>query len=495
MPRETNAARGSAALARRTRKLSLLAPCVLLLSGCVLDPLVPSPLLDIPSDFTTSSLRGAQPLYAQDFEMYRSRPLVELIYQARASNLDIAAAVQRIYQADAQVRIATQALIPLLDFSGEASQSYGGQGAARGRSTNVSAALVASYELDFWGKNRAGRYSAQATAFATRFDGAVVAIETVASVAETYFNAVALRNRIAIARRNLSIAQRTLDAIRARNQAGTASGLDVAQQETLAANVRATIPPLEQSYLQFVHALAVLLGSAPEHFRLGKEDLFAIRVPRINPGLPSDLLCRRPDIASAEAQLAAARFDVSQARAALFPSIQITGQGGYQSEAFKNLFRPESLFYQMAANLTQPLLSAYSLKAELALNRARYQELLEIYRLSVISSFQDVEDALTAFKKTTEQERLLQLALESARRAYQISEEQLRSGVIDLTTLLSVQETLFSAEDSLVEARLSRLLATVALFQALGGGWQVPAGAEVAQVPVEAVVPFPAKLK
>ena len=401
----------------------------------------------------------------------------------------------RIHQADAQVRIATQSLIPLLDFQGDASQSYGGSGVGRGRSTSVSAALVASYELDFWGRNRSGRYSAQASALATRYDGAVVAIEAVSSVAETYFNAIATRKRIAIARQNLVIAQRTLDAIRARNTAGTASGLDVAQQETLTANVRAQIPPLEQSYQQFVNALAVLLGSVPEHFKIGKEDLFAIRVPRIAPGIPSELLCRRPDIALAEAQLAASSFDVSQARAALFPSIQITGQGGFQSEAFKNLFRPDSLFYQMAASLFQPLLSAYGLRAELDRTRARYQELLEFYRLAVISSFQDVEDALTAYVKTTEQERLLQAALASARRAYQISEEQLRSGVIDLTQLLDVQQSLFSAEDSLAQARLSRLLATVALYQALGGGWQVPPEAAIGQVPVAVVVPLPVKLK
>nr|WP_280950640.1 efflux transporter outer membrane subunit [Rhodomicrobium sp. R_RK_3] len=467
----------------------------MLLSGCILNPNVPDPVIDVPTEFTTASLQGSKPLLEQDFEMYRSRPLAELVSTARASNLDIAQAVARIHQADAQVRIATQALIPLLDFEGDASQAYGGSGAGRGRSTNVTAALVASYELDFWGRNRAGRYSAQASALASRYDGAVVAIETVSSVAETYFNAVTVRKRIEIARRNLGIAQRTLDAIKARNAAGTASGLDVAQQETLTANVRAQIPPLEQSYKQFVNALAVLLGSVPEHFNLDKEDLFSIRVPRIAAGLPSDLLCRRPDIAFAEAQLAAASFNVSQARAALFPSISITGQGGFQSEAFKNLFRPDSLFYQMAANVVQPLLSAYGLRAELDLNRARYQELLERYRLSVISSFRDVEDALTAFAKTTEQERLLQIALVSARRAYQISEEQLRTGIIDLTQLLDVQQSLFAAEDSVAQARLSRLLATVALYQALGGGWQIPEGAEIAQVPVQVAVPIPVRLK
>jgi len=467
-----------------------------LLAGCILDPRVPAPVLDIPDRFITGSTsRGDQHKYPMAFEAYRSRMLVDLVSQARAANLDIAAAVARIQQADAQVRIATQPLIPALDFIGNADQSYGGQAPARGQSRNISAALNASYELDFWGRNRAGRYAAQATALASRFDGATIAIETDASVADTYFQAIALRKRIAVAKQNLGTATGTLRAVQARNEAGTASGLDLAQQETLVANLRVVIPPLEQSYAQFVHALAVLLGQPPEHFKLGGEDLFAIRVPAIAAGLPSDLLRQRPDIAAAEANLAAARFDVSAARAALFPSIQLTGQGGFASTALKTLFRPDSLFYQIGASLTQPLLSAYGLRAQLDFDRARYAELLETYRKAIISAFRDVEDALIAYKKTSEQERLQQSAVTSARRAFEISEVQLRSGVIDLTTLLSVQQNVFSGEDALAQARLARLQAVLSLYRAIGGGWQRPADTAIAQVPVEIAVPVPVKLK
>lgn len=459
--------------------------CVLMLCGCVLNPEVPAPAMDMPGNFITGSIQqGDQNKFGMAFEMFRSKPLVALITEARAGNLDITAAIHRIEQADAQIRIASQPLIPLLDFSGNASQSYGGRGAARGMSRNVSAALTASYELDFWGKNRAARSSAEATAFVTRFNAAVVAIETDASVAQTYFQAVAVRKRIVIARQNLGTAVRTLEAIKARNAAGTASGLDVAQQETLVANIRVTIPPMEQNYAQYKHALAVLLGMPPERFDIDREDLFEIRVPRLAAGLPSDLLYQRPDIAAAEAELAAASFDISAARAALFPSIKLTGEGGFESTALKTLFRPDSLFYQMASGLTQPILSAYALKAQVDLDKARYMELLETYRKGIISAFRDVEDALIAYKKTTEQEALQRQAVTSARKAYEISAAQLKSGVIDLTTLLSVQRTLFTAEDAMAEARLSRLLAVVSLYKALGGGWQRPTDAEVARVPL-----------
>ncbi|MEJ2123627.1 MAG: efflux transporter outer membrane subunit [Alphaproteobacteria bacterium] len=463
--------------------------CVLLsglsaLGGCMLDPGVPSPALDVPANFTTGSLsRGDQQKYPMAFDMFRSPALTKLITKARASNLDIAAAVHRIRQADAQVRVATQALIPSLDLGGSASQSYGGSGASRGMSRKVSASLSASYEIDFWGKNRAGRSSVENTALATRYDGAVVVIATDASVAQTYFQALAVSKRISIARNNLAIARRTLKAIKAREEAGTASGLDVAQQETQVANVRATIPPLEQSYAQHRHALAVLLGKLPEGFKLARGDLYRVRVPRISAGLPSDLLIQRPDIAVAEAKLVAARFDVSAARAALFPSIKLTGEGGFESTALKTLFRPDSLFYQMASGLSQPLLNAYSLKAQLEADREHYMELLETYRKTIISSFQDTEDALVAYRKTAEQERLQRKAAASARKAYEISAAQLKSGVIDLTTLLSVQRTLFSAEDAMAEARLNRLNAAVSLYKALGGGWQRPISAELVQAP------------
>ena len=467
-----------------------------LLAGCLLDPRVPSPVLDVPDTFITGSTRsGDQYKHGMAFDMYRSKRLTALITEARAANLDIAAAVARIQQADAQVRIATQPLIPTVELIADATQSYGGQGLARGLSRNYSAALNASYELDFWGRNRAGKYSAQASAFAARFDGAVIAIETDATVADTYFQAVTAKKRIAIAKQNLGTATGTLEAIQARLRAGTASGLDLAQQETLVANLRVVIPPLEQSYAQFTNALAVLLGQPPERFTLSAEDLFAIRVPAIAAGLPADLLCQRPDIAQAEANLAAARFDVSAARAALFPTIQLTGQGGFESTALRALFRPDSLFYQIGAGLTQPITNAYGLRAQLDFDRARYAELLETYRLAIISAFRDVEDALIAYRKTSEQERLQRTAVASARKAFDISEVQLRSGVIHMTTLLGVQQNIFSAEDALAQARLTRLQAALSLYRALGGGWNRPVESAIATVPVEVALPVPAKLK
>jgi multidrug efflux system outer membrane protein len=213
------------------------------------------------------------------------------------------------------------------------------------------------------------------------------------------------------------------------------------------------------------------------------ENLYAIHIPVVRAGLPSELLTRRPDIASAEAALSAARFNVQSARAAMLPSIKLTGDGGFTSTALRTLFTPQNTFYDMAAGLTMPLLNQFQLQAQVDLDRARYMELLENYRKAIISAFRDVEDQLTACKKLAEQERLQQDAVRSARKAYEISSAQLRSGVIDITTLISVQQTLFNAEDAMAQVRLSRLQAVVALYQALGGGWERPLDTEVAQLP------------
>jgi outer membrane protein, multidrug efflux system len=456
-----------------------------IVSGCtILDPHVITPEIDLPDAYIKKSPNALRPAASPyDFAVFKSRRLTELIALGRGFNLDIGAAIARIQQAEAQVRIATQALIPTIQAQGSGSQSLTHIRGNAVRSTTVIAELSASYEIDFWGKNHAAVYSAIANEKASSFDAATVAITADANVATTYFNVIATQKQIDVAKANLAIAQRVLDAILARNKAGTASGLDVAQQQTLVDNVRVTIPPLERQREQFKHALAVLVGTAPEFFQYKGEDLYAVAVPSIPPGLPSELLCRRPDIANAEALLSAEKFTVSSARAALFPSIQLTGVGGFQSVALASLFQPQNLFYNAMVGITQPLTNAYQLQAILDQNRARYGELLEDYRRVIISAFQDVEDSLIAYQKDAEQERLQRMAVTSARRAYDISQAQLRGGIIDVTTLLQIQQTLFTAENALALVRQSRLQAAVSLYRSLGGGWYKPGDSGIAEVP------------
>jgi NodT family efflux transporter outer membrane factor (OMF) lipoprotein len=237
------------------------------------------------------------------------------------------------------------------------------------------------------------------------------------------------------------------------------------------ATQRAALPLLEQALKQNRVALAILMGRPPEHVKIRGGTLRAVAYPRVTPGLPSELLTQRPDIREAEANLAAANANVANARAQLLPSITLTAEGGYASALLKTLFRPDSALYSVAAGLTQPIFEGGRLTGNVDLQKGRQDELLQNYRKAVISAFGDVENALDAIRQTALRERLEAAVVKSSRQAFQISEQRLREGTIDLVTVLQTQQTLFQAEDSLAQARLAHVQAIVSLYQALGGGW------------------------
>jgi outer membrane protein, multidrug efflux system len=458
--------------------LSLTVP----LGGCLLNGETPEPGLAIARFYTYGPHhpRAAQAaLPPLDWwRKFRSRELTAVIEQARQSNLDIAAAIARIVQADAQARVTGAALLPLVDLGAgashsRASQSTGSGGGSIGGSERdlLSASLSASYEIDFWGKNRSALRAAEETAVASRYDREVIGLSTVATAANAYFQVLAAQDRLRVARENLTAAQRVLDLINQRLNAGTASQLEVSQQQSVVNTLRAAIPPVQQTVTQNRNALAVLMGRSPEFARVRGGSLRAIAIPRVTPGLPSELLAQRPDIREAEAQLAAANANVANARAQFLPSITLTGEGGYQSAVLKTLLRPESAFYSLAAGLTQPIFHGGQLLGNLDLQKGRQDELLQNYRKAVISAFSDVETALDAIRQTALRERLQRDVVTSSRQAFEISEQRLREGTIDLVTVLQTQQTLFQAEDVLVQSRLAHILAVVSLYQALGGGW------------------------
>jgi outer membrane protein, multidrug efflux system len=332
-------------------------------------------------------------------------------------------------------------------------------------------AITASYELDFWGKNRATSRAAQENAIGVRFDRDVIAISTIVSVATAYFLVLSSQDRLRIAHRNVDAASNVLTLIRQRQEAGTASALEVSQQETLVAQQRAQIPALDQVLRQSIATLALLIGRAPSFVKVRGGSLYALGIPRVNPGLPSELLYQRPDVRSAEAQLASTDASVEAARAAFFPTITLTGQGGFTSTALRALFRPESAFYSLAAGLTQPIFDGFRLEGELELARGQQLEALSLYRRAVVSGFTDVERALIAVQDTAAEERAQQQVVDSSRRAFSIAETRLREGTVDLVTVLITQQALFTAEDNRVTARLARLQAVLSLYQALGGSW------------------------
>ena len=238
------------------------------------------------------------------------------------------------------------------------------------------------------------------------------------------------------------------------------------------ANQRAAVPPLRQTLDQNINALALLVSRPRESVRITGGSMNQIALPRVTPGLPSELLTQRPDIRRQEAQLASATANVGSARAQFFPTIQLTGQGGYQSSALVSLFQPHAAFFSLVGGLTQPIFDGGKILGNFEFNQAKQDELLQTYRKTVISAFTDVDNALYSIKQTTVKLQLQREVVAASRRAFQLSEQQLRAGTADIVTVLNTQLTLFQAEDVLWQSQLAQLLAFVSLYQALGGGWE-----------------------
>jgi NodT family efflux transporter outer membrane factor (OMF) lipoprotein len=424
--------------------------------------------IEVPEQYRAAHLPPTAPPSLDWWRGFRSRELTSLIEEAQSANFDIAVAMAQIIQADAQSKIAGAPLLPSADLGAGVTRSRPAGGPDR---TTYRAALGASYEIDFWGKNRATSRAAQENAIAARFDRDVVAVSTVVSVATAYFLVLTSQDRLRIANQNVEAASRVLTRIRQRQDVGTASALEVAQQETLVASQRAQIPQLDEILRQNIATLALLIGRPPAAVRVRGGSLYSLSIPRVSPGLPSQLLYQRPDIRAAEAQLAAADASVEAARAAFFPTISLTADGGYTSTALRLLFRPESAFYSLAAGLTQPIFDGFRLEGQLEQAQGRQLELLNLYRKAVVSGFTDVEKALISVQDAARREQLQQQVVAASRRASEIAETRLREGTVDLVTVLVTQQALFTAEENRVTARLARLQAVLSLYQALGGSW------------------------
>ena len=305
----------------------------------------------------------------------------------------------------------------------------------------------------------------------SRYAREPLALSIVSSVAVTYFQALEARDRITVAQNNLDNAQTILRGLVLEQSAGIATALDVAQQETAVALLAAAVPPLLQQFRQSVNALALLIGRTPEDLDIDGT-LAEVISPEVDAGLPSELLSRRPDVASAEEQLIAANADIRAARAALFPSIQLTANGGFESTALASLVNPRNRVYALTGGATQPIFHGGALLGQYRYTQARYTELLTNYHKTVITALGNVENALIAAQQTALQQSRQADAVAKAGRAYQYSQAQLQAGTVNVITVLNTENALFSAQDALVQVKFSHLQALVDLYNALGGGWR-----------------------
>jgi NodT family efflux transporter outer membrane factor (OMF) lipoprotein len=448
-------------------RLTLIAAS-LLMAACSSTTPRPDSGIQAPAAWYSLDRAGAVRDNRQWWTRFGSPDLDRLIEQARLGSHDLAAAMARVRQAQANAVIAGAPLLPELQGQLNANRQKLIHGPGYSQLDVYSddrvvdyfdASLAASYEIDFWSGRHAARDSAAQSLRASEFDQATVELTLLSGVANSYTQALSLREQERIAELNLANAQ-------------SVTALELAQQKSLVAAQQRQVPRVQQQAQDARITLAALLGQPVQTLDLGQRSVDQLQWPGIDAGMPSELISRRPDIASAEAQLAAAQADVTVARAAMLPKVTLSATLGTGANTASDILR--SPFYNLTSGLLAPIFNNGRLSAERDKARAREEELLQTYRGAIINGFADVEKALNAIRGLDRQRHWQSEELQQAQTAFNVAQSRYRAGAEDLLTVLETQRTLYAAQDQNVQLRLARLQASVSLYKALGGGWQVP---------------------
>jgi len=441
-------------------------------AGCKLTP--PPTAMDKPGDvptgFTAPVLDKNAPIWpaAEWWKNFNAPELPALMETAIKENLDLRVAIDRVLEAEANNTIAFAALLPSLSGSASAGKS----GTTSFDSDSFRTGLTGNYVLDFFGANRARLKQSDENLRSSRYAQANTGLTIEQSVATTYFTILQLRERIAITRQNLDLSRRVLAISQAKFTAGVASQLDVMTETAQVASQLSALPGLIEQEREARYTLALLLGQPPENFDVKAQNLNDITAPTVQAGVPSDLLLRRPDIAVAEANLYAQHANVDAARAAFFPTISLSAGVSWSSGILGLLFDPSSLAWNVGSSLAQTIFDGGRINAQNQLAKLQQDESIATYRKTVFTAFQQVEAGIGNASATAEALDYITQQERAAVQAERISELQYNEGTVDITTLINQQQSLFSAQISLVNARLTRLNNSIALYIALGGGWE-----------------------
>ncbi|MDR2925621.1 MAG: efflux transporter outer membrane subunit [Azoarcus sp.] len=458
---------------------ALICCAALLASACSFTEPLARPDMALPEQWQEAApATGAAMPSADWWRGFGSLRLDALIAEAFAGNPDLRVQGERVIQAELALRAANASLFPSLNLSGNSGRNRNDPGSNSAAATsdreNSALNLAASYEVDLWGRVSADIASGKASLAASRHDYDGARLSLAASVATAWFQYLASVERLDIARENLAIAERVHKVVEARYRHGAVSALDLSRQTTTVLTQRAQIDPLEVQVRQTRMALDILCGRTPSPAAAQDTDTLAgLSIPAIEAGLPSELLLRRPDIASAESRLDAAAANVGAARAELFPRITLSAGGGLATDVLLSLAHPSSVI-SLSAALLQTVFDGGRLRAQVETARSQERELLETYRKTILAALKEVEDSLSNAARDTRQEEAHAQILAEAERGLRLAELRYSTGADDLLSVLDAQRTRFSVQDQLAQLRLARLTDAVNLFKALGGGWKRP---------------------
>jgi NodT family efflux transporter outer membrane factor (OMF) lipoprotein len=472
--------------ARRTRGGAALV-VVVALAGCAVGPDYVRPAVDVPPAWQLEEpWREATPSDAEPkgpwWQRFGDPRLDALQAQALAQSPTLVIASARLAQARAVVAASEAGQLPSASLAARVARqrisanrplsNYGTPNFATVQD-DFTPALAVSYEVDLAGRVRRTVEGARASAEQAAADLENTRLLLGTDLATAYFNLRAIDIELDVVARSLELQGRSLEFVRTRHDLGAASGLDVAQQQALLDTTRTQLDLLRRQRGPFEHAVATLTGTPAPSFRLAP-DLRELVPPPVPLGVPSDVLERRPDVASAERAMAAANAQVGVARAAYYPSITITALGGGESRLFGSLFDAPSLVWSLGASLVQPVFQGGRLDANVEFARANYDATVATYRRVVLTAMQEVEDGITGLASLERADAQARIAVETARRVLELANARYQGGATTYLDVITAQQSLLAAERLAAQLSGQRLLTSVFLIKALGGDWEQP---------------------
>ena len=470
----------------RQRYTSLGAALVLAgLAGCAVGPHYKKPDVDVPSTWQGDGLfhPAAPSDNAQKgnwWESFHDDTLNRLEQQVIAQNQSLRIAAAHLEQAKAQVNVSAAGLFPQAALqSGVARQkssadrplaAYGVPNQSTVQS-NYSLGFAVSYEADLFGRVRRTVESARASAEQAGADFENTRLVLMSELAADYFNLRELDNEIDVVRQGISLQEKALAFITTRHDLGVASGLDLAQQQALLDGNRTQLELLQNTRTQYEHALATMTGTPAPSFRL-EPALTKMSPPALPVGLPSDVLQRRPDVASAERAMASTNANIGVAKAAYFPTVMLLPNLGWDSNQTSNLFSAPSLLWSLGATLTQTLFDAGKTKANVKIAEQSYVASVASYRQSVLVAMQEVEDGITGMALLQRAGDQAQASVNSSQRVLDLANDRYTGGLDTYLDVITAQQTLLANQRQAVQIHGQQMLTSVYLVKALGGGWQ-----------------------
>ncbi len=477
----------------KTRTAFRLALATVALAGCAVGPDYHPPKTQAPANWSEAQLGGTTNgamTVVEWWKTFHDPELNSLIQRAAATNYDLRVADGRLHEARALRASAVFDLGPTINGGAgyadtrqsknsipfNTSGPVGGQISSNYlfRTDLYDAHFDASWEIDVFGGKRRALQEANALLASAEEDRRDVLVSVLAEVARNYIDVRHFQQRLAIAHQNIAAQQDAVDITRDRFHAGLASELDAKEADVLLATTQSQVPVFEQSLKQAVHRLGVLIGQEPGALldELSAAAPIPAPPPEVPVGLPSDLLRRRPDVRRAERQLVAATANIGVQTAELFPKFSLTGVAGFQSFSAGDWFNGASKYWSAGPTVTWRILDYGHVRSQIQTANAQAQQSLAMYDKSVLTSLEDVENALIAYSQEQVRHHSLQEAVDASRGAVEISNELYKNGLTGYLNVVDAERSLYQAEDALVQSERTVTVNLVALYKALGGGWE-----------------------